>query len=94
MAIPGPDVCEAKRILAIQPHYDDNEIGAGGARSVHDDHFVENAFIGGTEGHGRFDLYYTRIRGFFSQETIQLGIPLRNPAFHHHQVNAVRVGPR
>jgi len=31
MAIPVPDVWEAKRILAIQPHYDDNDIGAGGA---------------------------------------------------------------
>jgi LmbE family N-acetylglucosaminyl deacetylase len=30
MAIPGPDLREAKRILAIQPHYDDNDIGAGG----------------------------------------------------------------
>jgi LmbE family N-acetylglucosaminyl deacetylase len=31
MAIPGPDLREAKRILAIQPHYDDNDIGAGGS---------------------------------------------------------------
>ena len=31
MAIPGPDLLAAKRILAIQPHYDDNDIGAGGA---------------------------------------------------------------
>jgi LmbE family N-acetylglucosaminyl deacetylase len=31
MAIPGPDLWAAKRILAIQPHYDDNDIGAGGA---------------------------------------------------------------
>jgi LmbE family N-acetylglucosaminyl deacetylase len=31
MAIPIPDVWEAKRILAIQPHYDDNDIAAGGA---------------------------------------------------------------
>jgi LmbE family N-acetylglucosaminyl deacetylase len=30
MAIPVPDLREAKRILAIQPHYDDNDIGAGG----------------------------------------------------------------
>jgi LmbE family N-acetylglucosaminyl deacetylase len=30
MAMPGPDLREAKRILAIQPHYDDNDIGAGG----------------------------------------------------------------
>ena len=30
MAIPAPDLREAKRILAIQPHYDDNDIGAGG----------------------------------------------------------------
>jgi len=25
-----PDIFEAKRILAVQPHYDDNDIGAGG----------------------------------------------------------------
>ena len=31
MAIPVPNLREAKRILAIQPHYDDNDIGAGGA---------------------------------------------------------------
>jgi LmbE family N-acetylglucosaminyl deacetylase len=31
MAIPVPDVWEAKRILAIQPHYDDNDIAAGGS---------------------------------------------------------------
>ena len=30
MAIPLPDLREAKRILAIQPHYDDNDLGAGG----------------------------------------------------------------
>ena len=31
--IPGvtkPDVTKAKKILAVQPHYDDNDIGAGG----------------------------------------------------------------
>ena len=27
----GPGLREAKRILAIQPHYDDNDLGAGGA---------------------------------------------------------------
>ena len=31
MAIPLPDIRKAKRILAIQPHYDDNDLGAGGA---------------------------------------------------------------
>jgi LmbE family N-acetylglucosaminyl deacetylase len=31
MAIPGPELREAKRILAIQPHYDDNDLGAGGS---------------------------------------------------------------
>jgi LmbE family N-acetylglucosaminyl deacetylase len=30
MAIPLPELRQAKRILAIQPHYDDNDIGAGG----------------------------------------------------------------
>lgn len=28
--IPTPDLFQAKRVLAIQPHYDDNDIGAGG----------------------------------------------------------------
>jgi len=28
--IPVPDIFQAKRILAIQPHYDDNDIAAGG----------------------------------------------------------------
>ncbi len=26
-----PDLFEARRILAVQPHYDDNDIAAGGA---------------------------------------------------------------
>lgn len=35
--IPTPDLFKAKRVLAIQPHYDDNDIGAGGtlARLAH-----------------------------------------------------------
>lgn len=28
--IPAPDLSKAKRVLAIQPHYDDNDIAAGG----------------------------------------------------------------
>lgn len=28
--IPTPDLFQAKRVLAIQPHYDDNDIGGGG----------------------------------------------------------------
>lgn len=28
--IPVPDVMQAKRVLAVQPHYDDNDIAAGG----------------------------------------------------------------
>jgi LmbE family N-acetylglucosaminyl deacetylase len=28
--LPVPDVLQAKRVLAIQPHYDDNDIAAGG----------------------------------------------------------------
>jgi len=28
--IPTPDVFQARKILAVQPHYDDNDIGAGG----------------------------------------------------------------
>ena len=27
--LPVPDLLLAKKILAIQPHYDDNDIGAG-----------------------------------------------------------------
>ena len=33
-----PDIYEAKRILAVQPHYDDNDIGAGGTLAA----LVEN----------------------------------------------------
>jgi len=33
-----PDIFTAKRILAVQPHYDDNDIGAGGALAA----LVEN----------------------------------------------------
>ena len=29
--LPKPDLISARRILAIQPHYDDNDISAGGA---------------------------------------------------------------
>ena len=28
--IPKPDLLTARVILAVQPHYDDNDIGAGG----------------------------------------------------------------
>jgi N,N'-diacetylchitobiose non-reducing end deacetylase len=28
--IPKPDILDARRVLCIQPHYDDNDIGAGG----------------------------------------------------------------
>jgi LmbE family N-acetylglucosaminyl deacetylase len=30
MLIPLPDLCAARRVLAIQPHCDDNDLGAGG----------------------------------------------------------------
>lgn len=32
--VPVPDVLQAKRVLAIQPHYDDNDIAAGGTLAV------------------------------------------------------------
>jgi LmbE family N-acetylglucosaminyl deacetylase len=28
--LPTPDVFSARRVLCVQPHYDDNDIGAGG----------------------------------------------------------------
>ena len=36
--LPVPDIFTAKKVLCIQPHYDDNDIGAGGtyARLVRD----------------------------------------------------------
>jgi len=35
--IPTPDIFQAKKVLAIQPHYDDNDIGAGGTLArLHD----------------------------------------------------------
>ncbi len=30
MLIPIPDLSSARRLLCIQPHYDDNDIAAGG----------------------------------------------------------------
>lgn len=32
--IPIPDLMSARRILAVQPHYDDNDIGAGGTLAL------------------------------------------------------------
>lgn len=32
--IPTPDIYQARRILCIQPHYDDNDIGAGGTLAM------------------------------------------------------------
>jgi len=32
--IPTPDIFQARRILCIQPHYDDNDIGAGGTLAL------------------------------------------------------------
>ena len=35
--LPIPNIFEAKRILCIQPHYDDNDIAAGGTlAALHD----------------------------------------------------------
>ncbi|MBE3039586.1 MAG: PIG-L family deacetylase [Chloroflexi bacterium] len=35
--IPTPDIFQARKVLAIQPHYDDNDIGAGGTLArLHD----------------------------------------------------------
>ena len=32
--LPTPDIRAARRILCIQPHYDDNDIGAGGTLAL------------------------------------------------------------
>ena len=32
--VPKPDLFQARRILCIQPHYDDNDIAAGGTLAV------------------------------------------------------------
>lgn len=32
--IPTPNIFQARRILCVQPHYDDNDIGAGGTLAV------------------------------------------------------------
>ena len=32
--IPIPELMSAKKVLAIQPHYDDNDIGAGGTLAL------------------------------------------------------------
>ena len=40
-----PDIYQAKRILAIQPHYDDNDIGAGGTLAALSDRGAEIIYL-------------------------------------------------
>lgn len=43
--IPTPDIELAKKILCIQPHYDDNDIGAGGSLAVLHDAGAELVYL-------------------------------------------------
>ena len=50
MALKKPDIKKAKKILAIQPHADDNEIGAGGAIKYFTDKGIEVVYLTITDG--------------------------------------------
>ncbi len=43
--LPIPDLSQAKRILCVQPHYDDNDIGAGGTLAALSDGGVEIIYL-------------------------------------------------
>lgn len=43
--IPTPDIFQARRILCIQPHYDDNDIGAGGTLALLHDRCAEIIYL-------------------------------------------------
>ncbi len=43
--IPIPEIMSARRILAIQPHYDDNDIGAGGTLALLHDQGAEIHYL-------------------------------------------------
>jgi N,N'-diacetylchitobiose non-reducing end deacetylase len=47
--LPTPNIFEAKRILCIQPHYDDNDIGAGGTLAVLQQHGAELFYLTATD---------------------------------------------
>ena len=61
MALKKPDINKAKRILAIQPHADDNEIAAGGAIKAFIDKGIEVIYLTITDGSlGQKDGKYTK----------------------------------
>lgn len=43
--IPTPDIYQARKILSVQPHYDDNDIGAGGTLALLHDRGVEIIYL-------------------------------------------------
>jgi LmbE family N-acetylglucosaminyl deacetylase len=43
--IPIPEIMSARRVLAIQPHYDDNDIGAGGTLALLHDQGAEIHYL-------------------------------------------------
>ena len=45
MLIEIPDLCDARRVLAVQPHYDDNDLGAGGTLARLCDAGAEIAYL-------------------------------------------------
>jgi LmbE family N-acetylglucosaminyl deacetylase len=47
--LPRPDIFEAKRILCLQPHYDDNDIGAGGTLALLQQNGAELFYLTATD---------------------------------------------
>jgi N,N'-diacetylchitobiose non-reducing end deacetylase len=47
--LPRPNIFEAKRILCIQPHYDDNDIGAGGTLALLQQNGAELFYLTATD---------------------------------------------
>jgi LmbE family N-acetylglucosaminyl deacetylase len=47
--LPKPNIFDAKRVLCIQPHYDDNDIGAGGTLAVLKENGAELFYLTATD---------------------------------------------
>ena len=47
--LPRPDIFDAKRVLCIQPHYDDNDIGAGGTLALLQENGAELFYLTATD---------------------------------------------
>ncbi len=47
--LPRPDIFDAKRVLCIQPHYDDNDIGVGGTLALLQENGAELFYLTATD---------------------------------------------